>query len=44
MLENSPTGSARLLELVTRHASHSNGGSRIELELDRRNAARGKAG
>lgn len=31
-------------ELATRHASHSNGGSRFELELDRRNAARGNAG
>ncbi|KAK2895373.1 hypothetical protein Q8A73_014861 [Channa argus] len=28
----------------TRHASHGNGGSRFELELDRRNAARGNAG
>lgn len=31
-------------ELATRHASHSNGSSRFELELDRRNAARGNAG
>ncbi|KAF3699265.1 hypothetical protein EXN66_Car014952 [Channa argus] len=29
---------------ATRHASHGNGGSRFELELDRRNAARGNAG
>lgn len=42
---NSPTaGSARLFsQLATRHASHGNGGSRFELELDRRNAARGNA-
>lgn len=31
-------------ELATRHVPHSNAGSHFELELDRRNVARGNAG